>query len=177
MRIETPRVIIRRPERKDADGLFAISHDPIVIANNCFNPQTMEKVHQYLDEIERFPHRLVMALRETDEFMGEINFEMDSLRYGVEAVMFSYNLLEPFRHKGYMKEALQAAIRYCFEEKKVSLVSARVFADNPDSQLLLKKLGFTLEGTLRRAVRCNESIVHDDCVFSLLKEEYDALQK
>lgn len=172
MRLETTRLVIRHPELHDAPGLYEFSHDPLIIENNCFNPQTMDQVYEYLARIQEFPHRMVIALKESDEFIAEINFDRDSLRYGVNAVMFSYNMLERYRGKGYMKEAMKEAIRYCFEEKQCELVSARVFAGNEASHQLLVSLGFTHEGHLRRAVRCTGDVAHDDDVFSMLREEY-----
>ncbi len=102
MRLETTRLVIRHPELHDAPGLYEFSHDPLIIENNCFNPQTMDQVYEYLARIQEFPHRMVIALKESDEFIAEINFDRDSLRYGVNALMFSYNMLARYRGKGYM---------------------------------------------------------------------------
>lgn len=174
MRLETSRLVIRSPELHDAPGIYEISQDPLIIENNCFKPQTMEQVLAYISKCAEHPHRMVIALKESDEFIAELNFDRDSLRYDVNAVMFSYNMLARFRGKGYMKEALQEAIRYCFEEKQCELVSARVFSGNAVSFNLLTSCGFTHEGHLRRAVRCFGDRAHDDEVFSLLREEYFA---
>ncbi len=173
MLFETKQLVVRPPEMKDAPLMLALVTDPDIIKFNCYPPLTIEDIHKGISERDKHPYRFVMALKEGDVMVGEINIERDSLRHGVDCVMFSYNMLPAYQGKGYMKEVLRGAIAFCFNEKKVTLVSARVFADNPRSQHMLISLGFTLEGMLRRAVKCNE-VTHDDCLFSMLKEEYDA---
>lgn len=71
-----------------------------------------------------------------------------------------------------MSEALEGLLRYLFLQTGTEAVSARAFTENAASLGLLEKLGFTREGTLRRAVRTYEGRCFDDAVFSLLREEY-----
>lgn len=40
---------------------------------------------------------------------------------------------------------------------------------------MLKRLGFTEEGRLRHAVRSADGIIYDDCLFSILKSEFENL--
>lgn len=70
-----------------------------------------------------------------------------------------------------MTEALRAVLSYLFHEEHYQLVTVRVLAPNTASLALMKKLGFTQEGTLRRAIDF-EGTVYDDVHFSLLKEEF-----
>ena len=72
-----------------------------------------------------------------------------------------------------MKEALSACITALFrDDPALELVSARVFRGNTASERLLLSLGFTYEGCLRRCVRDDRGLVHDDMQFSLLREEW-----
>lgn len=170
--ITTLRTRIRRPKLEDAEGLLQLGNDPLIQQFNCFSAPTLDKIMDYLNQVEQHPTRYVIASRETDEYIGEINFERDSLRYGVNATMLSYNLLPSYQGQGIMKEVMAAVLNYLFNDKGVDLVSARVFASNVISQKLLLRFGFTQEGYLRHAVRCNATQVNDDCLFSLLKGEY-----
>ncbi len=51
--------------------------------------------------------------------------------------------------KGYAFEAMQAVIAHATDELGVERLSARTHAGNERSALLLQRLGFTREGTLR----------------------------
>jgi RimJ/RimL family protein N-acetyltransferase len=65
---------------------------------------------------------------------------------------FSYGVdIEPeAQGKGFAGEAILLVLRYYFEELRYQKVTVPVHADNPASIRLHEKLGFTLEGTLRR---------------------------
>ena len=69
-----------------------------------------------------------------------------------------------------MYEALKLIIKELFEQG-IEVISARVFVDNTASKKLLIKLGFVLEGHLRRAVKGFQGIIYDDLLFSLLKDD------
>ena len=75
--------------------------------------------------------------------------------------------------KGYMSEALNAFLEYCFGTLGLKVVEARVFDDNARSVRMMERLGFTHEGTLRRAVLGWDGRIHDDRLYSLLREEFE----
>ncbi len=68
-----------------------------------------------------------------------------------------------------MSEALNVVIDYLFDQGK-EVISARAFVGNESSKRLLLKLGFVLEGCLRKAVKGYQGIIYDDLVFSLIKD-------
>ena len=85
--ISTKRTIIRRPQPTDIEGIIALGSDSIIQSFNCFSTPTREKVQEYLQNTDKHPNRYVIALAQSDSYIGEINFETDSLRYGVNATM------------------------------------------------------------------------------------------
>lgn len=94
----------------------------------------------------------------------------DQLRYQVNAICLSYYLDENYQGQGYMYEVLKLVIKELFDQG-IEVVSARTFASNTASKELLIKLGFVLEGHLRRAVKGYQGIIYDDLLFSLLKDD------
>jgi [ribosomal protein S5]-alanine N-acetyltransferase len=75
-----------------------------------------------------------------------------------------------------MAEALQAIIRFGFEELGVNRFQALVMPGNMASIKLLLKLGFQEEGVLREYAHFKGAF-HDLHCFSLLKKEFDQNQR
>ena len=53
---------------------------------------------------------------------------------------------KPHWNKGYCTEALQAMIRYCYEQKNFKTLWADFFIGNPASGRVMEKCGFTDTG-------------------------------
>lgn len=173
IRIETGRLLLRPPKQADAPALREFLAQEYVRRYNCLGKlPTVEKLEELLlSEPER---QFSLVRRADGQVLGHIGLETDSLRFRMEALSLDYYLGEEHAHKGYMSEALEGLLRYLFLQTGTEAVSARAFTENAASLGLLEKLGFTREGTLRRAVRTYEGRCFDDAVFSLLREEYFA---
>jgi RimJ/RimL family protein N-acetyltransferase len=72
--------------------------------------------------------------------------------------------------RGHGTAAVRLAARYAFEELRLAKLEAAVFVGNVASRRIFEKNGFTLEGTIRRAVRKRGRFV-DEWLFGLLPEE------
>jgi ribosomal-protein-alanine N-acetyltransferase len=77
--------------------------------------------------------------------IGSANFNT-FMRGIFQACFLGYSLAEVEQGKGYMTEALQAAIRYMFDELNFHRISANYMPHNQRSGNLLKRLGFVIEG-------------------------------
>ncbi len=66
-----------------------------------------------------------------------------------------YSLAEREQGRGYMTEALTAAIRYSFEDLNLHRIMASYMPRNERSGLLLKRLGFVVEGYARNYLMIN----------------------
>jgi ribosomal-protein-alanine N-acetyltransferase len=71
-----------------------------------------------------------------------------------------------------MAEAVAVAVRFGFLRLRLHRIEANVTAGNAASAGLLKRLGFTLEGTWRDKVYARGQF-HDLWQFGLLENEYD----
>lgn len=169
-RLETDRLILRQPEKADAEAVRGIMEQDFVRRNNCLEtPLTTEKVEKILTGR---PGQYIIARKEDCAVIGHISAEPDDLRYKVKSVSLGYYLGEEYARMGYMSETLDVLLRCLFLRESMEVVSARSFVENTASIALLEKLGFTREGVLRKALLDSYEQVHDDIMFSLLKEEY-----
>ncbi|MGH3144632.1 MAG: GNAT family N-acetyltransferase, partial [Rubrobacter sp.] len=77
------------------------------------------------------------------------------------------------RHNGYGAEAIGCILRYGFERHGLNRVGLSVFEFNEEAISTYEKLGFSVEGRLRRAIK-RRNTFHDAILMSLLKEEWEA---
>lgn len=168
--LETPRLLIREAVMDDAQDLLALFNDAMVLRFNPLLPTCLERVQK---AIAQGNHPYCIQLK-GGPVVGAIFAEQDDLRYQVNSLCLSYQLRSEYTGHGYMTEAMQGMIRYGFTALGADVLAARVFADNQRSLKLIRRLGFRQEGVLRRAVRTPDGIIHDDCLFALMKEEWKA---
>lgn len=173
-KIDTPRLTLRPPRPEDAPAMLAIRNSPYVRRYNPMRPWDLPRMQRQIEEEAAAGTTLYIEEKATGTLLGGIWLEPDELRYGLKAYTLSYYLAEPAAGRGLMTEALTAFIPQAFAQLQPALLSARVFTENQSSIRLLLKLGFTHEGTLRRAVTAS-GITYDDMLFSLLAEDLEAL--
>ena len=117
------------------------------------------------------PHlfRLGLFMKDGGQPIGTIGL------YGIKPEDFravlGADLLKEFWGQGYMTEAARALLDYGFREMNLNRIQASADADNEKSLALIRRLGFTCEGTMRQK-DFYKGAFHDDVVFSLLREEW-----
>lgn len=82
------------------------------------------------------------------EIVGTCNFTQ-IFRGPFQACYLGYKIGERYEGKGLMQEALQAGIKYVFEELCLHRIMANYMAHNVRSGHLLSRLGFRVEGTAK----------------------------
>ena len=85
-----------------------------------------------------------------------------------------YELAPQVQGKGYMLEALSAALSWGFANMELNRIEAQIHPDNSPAVRLAKQLGFVEEGRLRQ-VGYWRAQHHDMLQFSLLRSEWSAL--
>ncbi|MFQ6862455.1 MAG: GNAT family N-acetyltransferase [Beduini sp.] len=174
--IETPRLLIRLPQADDVKAILKICNSEHVLRYNAMNKvSTAELIKKFETPHESY-WTFHLVCKESNEIIGAVFIEPDTLRYKVRSVSISYYLDEAKTQNGYMHEALNEVLNYIFTILKMDIVTARVFSPNIASIRLLKKLGFLHEGTLRHAVCGYEDVIYDDLLFSLFKSEFEYLE-
>lgn len=79
------------------------------------------------------------------------------------------------RGKGHAQEAARILFRYAFWERRYQKCNSACVATNEASIRLHQKLGFAEEGRRRKQVFFNGTY-HDELLFGLTREEFDAQQ-
>ncbi len=153
--LETERLILRPFRKGDEDDIFAIlldkegayfcdGEEPFT-PEDRFTPQYAE----LMDDYEQHKNRLMLELKGQNKVIGFVSFWKDDRRQ-VPAKELVYQLHPDYQRKGYATEAVGAVIRYLFAETDAQLINAKAVTQNAASQALLRKLGFTREGIIRK---------------------------
>lgn len=174
--METTRLWLRQAKPTGLDTYLRIQTSEFVLRFNAMEPRTPDWAKSELERFQEDKNQLVLARKPDNQMIGMVTIHADDLRYGVDAFCLSYWLDEAHAQQGYMAEALGAVLPLLFLEREAEVASARVFSGNTASLRLLEKLGFQREGCLRKAVRGYQGIVHDDVLFSILREEWEQRQ-
>ena len=106
------------------------------------------------------------------EVVGTLNtFECDqrngTFKYGV-------GIFRPHWRHGYAREAIRMVLHYFFDELRYQKVTVHVYDFNEASIQLHTRLGFQIEGRLRRMIY-TAGQYHDEILLGLTAEEFAAL--
>lgn len=105
------------------------------------------------------------------ELVGTINSHTCNPRCGT--FMYGLAIHPDHRRKGYASEAIGLVLRHYFNERRYQKVTSEVFGFNQPSIALHERLGFTLEGRLRRMIY-TYGVYHDALMFGMTQEEFAA---
>lgn len=172
MHLETKRLILRKPEPRDVESYLEFVNSEFVMRYNAMSPVTREKAERQFAEAPDDGSVIALEEKASGRLLGMVYSGEDSLRYGIASKEFSFFLREDAARQRYMKEALSSLIAHFFESENLDLVSARCFAPNTASRRLLESLGFRQDGLVRRCVKGYRDVVFDDCLYSLLREDF-----
>ena len=172
--LESSRLILRKFEPSDLSFVFNHFGDSFVSEYLYDNepPKNKDEAKEILDwctDFESSSHiRWCIILKEKNIPIGTIGFHIyDQTNNAVE---IGYDLSKKYTQQGYMTEAMEIVLNYGFEKYNLNRIHACVAVENFASNILLKKLGFHLEGIIRdkHFFRGN---YYDHNLFSMLKKE------
>ena len=179
VKLETPRLILRRFELSDLEPMFencwrhkAVTRWTSYAPMNCLE-DVQKSAEMFTEKWLRYdnPKRYSWAI--VDKASGQPAGRMFGMHPddGLEQVELAYELGPDWWNRGLMTEAVEAALRFFFEEVGLNRVFAYHAEGNPASGRVMQKCGMTYEATLRRAGRCNNGIIDMVC-YSMLACEY-----
>ncbi len=103
--------------------------------------------------------------------VGTINTHDCNLRCGT--FMYGLVIIPQYQRRGYASEAIRLVLRYLFQERRYQKCNAEVYSFNEPSQRLHERLGFTLEGRLRRMIYSGGQY-HDALIYGITREEFES---
>ena len=173
--LRTERLVLRTFDPNDAVDVYAYAQSETV------GPMAGWAPHKSLDDSRRVVQMFIEAGdvwavvdKSTGHVIGSIGLHKDGSRRVENCRDLGYVLGEKYWGQGFATEACRAVLQYAFEELGCPVVSVGHFPFNQKSRRVIKKLGFTCEGTIRHALELPDGTVTDNVVYSLLKEEYEA---
>lgn len=176
--LETERLFLSMFTLDDAEDVYAYASNPNVGPHAGWAPHaSVEESRKIIEEIFMPPEAWAVREKGKDTVIGVVALEPDRLRPDANSRELGYNLAEEHWGKGYMTEAAKEVIRFGFEELGLDQIGICTSPVNKRSQSIIKKCGFTYEGTIRRTYQIYDGSLRDSQVYSLLKEEYEEMKK
>lgn len=163
---------------EDAKGLYAFAKDPDVGPRAGWKPH--ESVEESMEIIKTiFMPYTVWAIRdkESRKIIGNIGLEPDRRREGVNSKELGYSLAKECWGKGYMTEAAKAVIDYGFREFDLAVMGICTSPENKRSQRVIEKCGFKFEGIQRKGYRILDGTDRDNMLYSIIREEWEEMQR
>jgi RimJ/RimL family protein N-acetyltransferase len=105
------------------------------------------------------------------ELIGNINTHTVNRRCGT--FMYGVAIRPTHQRQGYASEAIALVLRYYFHERRYQKVNAEVYSFNEPSIRMHDRLGFVLEGRLRR-MQYSSGQFHDALIYGMTREEFDS---
>jgi [ribosomal protein S5]-alanine N-acetyltransferase len=172
--IETERLLLREVTTEDTHDMFTYLSDQEVVKHMGLEPY--QTANDILEEIEWYQSiykegtgiRWGITLKDSGKVIGSFGFlNMKPRHYRAE---IGYELSKEFWGKGIASEALEAVVKYGFQNFRLERIEAIIEPANLASIKLVEKKGFIREGLLRHyEYTCGK--FDDLYMYSILKDE------
>ena len=158
--LSTTRLILSQPTVADTEDVILQMNSTSEISENTLTlPFPYHKQHaDYWFQMAEFSFKkkeaFIFGIREKEnlKLIGAVGLHLDVAHHKAEV---GYWLGKSFWNNGYVSEALQAVIKFGFEELKLNKIYASHFHHNPASGKVLEKNGFVLEAELKQEILKN----------------------
>jgi RimJ/RimL family protein N-acetyltransferase len=176
IRIETPRLVLRRWSEEDVLPFARINADPEVmrwIGDGSLRDE--EQTRRLVEVIESLwaaegYGMFALELRETGEFAGFTGLSVPHfLPEVMPAVEIGWRLARPLWGQGLATEAARAALRFAISDRGLDRIVSICAADNGASENVMVKLGMRLD---RETVHPGAGL--PTRVYAISKAEYQA---
>ena len=145
------RIILRPLKFSDAKDIYSNIKDKRIAENTIRTPwpYKLEDTQRFIRKMRRtWPSGKNFAfgieLKDKKEVIGcIILYDVDFKNKNTE---ISYWLGPKYWNQGIVTEGVKLVLNFAFRKLKLHRIWANVFSDNPDSQKVLKKVGFKKEG-------------------------------
>lgn len=176
---EGEKVRLRAVEVTDWEffyGLDDLTTDFGRTTDEVWFPSSRESVRTWTEEQakaksdgDRF--RFQIEALATSELVGTLNTHTLNPRVGT--FMYGIAIAPQHQRQGYAAEAITLVLNFYFSERRYQKVNAEVYSFNTPSIRLHERLGFTLEGRLRRMVYTGGEF-HDALIYGMTREEFES---
>lgn len=180
MKLETKRLILRKYKLSDwQDVVEGVSeYDVTKMLSAVPRPYKKKDALDFLKRsIKKYKQKpldglnLAIELKKEKKVIGSIGIHKISHRNNSATTGSWVN--KKYWCNGYMTEAKIAFNDFAFNTLKLGRLESEVYTDNPASNAVQQKVGYTLEGTKRQAAHnIADRKIHDLNIYGLLKPEW-----
>jgi len=172
--LKTTRLLLREFRENDTEFIFKQFTDEKVLEFMSFAPMTnIEEAIEFLGGVfSSFEEKKEIFWAIENSFTGETvgSISLENIRENVFSSEIGFDLATQFQGKGYMKEAIEAVVKFGLFELGLNRIEAYTNSKNEKSVNVLKHGNFKQEGTLRDFTYFDNQF-HDVLVFSVLKSD------
>lgn len=174
--LETPRLILRKFILEDAENMYKnwASDEEVVKYLTWPAHSSVEVTKQVLNDwISSYSkkdfYQWAIVLKSLNEPIGSITVvdQADSICM----VHIGYCMGKDWWGRGYTTEALEALVKFFFEEVGVNRIESRHDVNNPNSGKVMTKCGFKYEGRSRQSEKSNQGLCDTDH-YAILASDY-----
>lgn len=169
------RIRLRAVEPEDAEFVFKsnLNSETARVLDFVWPPQSIVATRDWAQRMataEFKDDKLFLVMEDNEgHTVGMISTHGMNRRVGYFSYALSVNVES--RGHGYASEAIVLLLRYYFAELGYQKATATVYEYNPASIKLHEKLGFLLEGRIRRHIYTNGHY-YDELYFGMIREEF-----
>lgn len=175
--IRTRRLLIRPFEAADAAGLAARRNDPEVAKYQDWTvPYPLETAEKLVADVVAMDGptngewwMAAVADAESREVLGDLALHLS--REGRSAEV-GYTLASEHWGQGYAVEALEALVKYLFDQLQVTRVFGMLHPDNPASAMVMERTGFLFEGHTKASYWLEDEN-SDDWIYGLTRPDWE----
>ena len=175
MKIETERLILRKPRKSDWKDVVDIFNNKEIVRylsyySYPFNKKDAEKFILNKIKQSKDDYYFFIELKNEKKVIGAIHLHvfLDQNK-GLTAYWVNRN----YWNEGYLTEAKINILNFAFNKLRLRKMSNYVFSENKSSNKLQEKFGYKLEGILRKDIKSKYTgKIHDQYVYGLFKEEW-----
>lgn len=168
--IETNRLLFRQWNLDDADQLFALQQDNEAELHQWFggviskkNLNLIDIQNRILDNLSAFYSRsgfeFAVFDKETKTLIG--GALLHTFDWSVPSGRIGYYVDKGHSSKGYATEIAHVLTDYAFKYLGLERLEIRASTNNPASHKIPRKLGYELEGTLKKVKKATDGALWD----------------
>lgn len=152
-------------------------NNPVINEGLATKNYTFNKLREYVNLKIKDPlcHFFAIVTNNGNKHIGNIKLDF----YDKDANLYELGIMigdKNYWNKGIGYEACFLMLNYAFDTLNVRKVWLAVYENNPHAKKLYEKLGFVLEGCLRKHI-CVKGVYYDKYLMGIFREEWEQKRK